>query len=315
MNPEDFYKLPVEVRRRVIKQTHANFIEMASQRDRKFDQLTRRIYDLPGCAGSYRALLAIIASGLLDIDDTSTHNVSNAAMISAMDNHPWWYITKPVLELVQNIEHSTDLHVDEMSFKSPSMWFILPVGVLKGDRGEDIHWLNVTFVNQEIRERAAAYHKWPAPPPMRQPMVLQCSAWSNDGTLFHTSVPFSDGRINVEEAAKLPFQADLAGDTRWGSTVLMPLCVNIVTLMAAKPELVEIASTHQRTIKSTGKETWTARVLGRNYRRYVPPTDGDRSVSPHLRRAHWKRVRHGPGRTLVKQMLIDETWVGVITEE
>lgn len=48
MNPEDFYKLPVETRRRVIKQTHASFIEMASRKDKRFDQLTRRIYDLPG---------------------------------------------------------------------------------------------------------------------------------------------------------------------------------------------------------------------------------------------------------------------------
>lgn len=42
-----------------------------------------------------------------------------------------------------------------------------------------------------------------------------------------------------------------------------------------------------------------------------PPAEGERRASPcpHLRRAHWKDVRFGPGRSYVKRMLIHATYV------
>ena len=106
------------------------------------------------------------------------------------------------------------------------------------------------------------------------------------------------------------------GDSKWSSAVLLPLCLNIVTLMTAKPELVEVSDKRTGAIKKTDRTKWLPRMLGRHYtRRYVEPGKGGGTVTPHIRSRHWKRVPYGPGRSKRRYTLIDETWVGVHVDE
>lgn len=296
-----------------VKKVQEQWIELACRRYPELKEMSNRIYDLPGCAASYRGLLAVISAGVLGVDGTQTENHTNAVNVSRITNHPWWYIPKPVVELLQDIElKGDDLFVDETAFTHPGMWFLLPRGVLTGDAGEDIHWLNVTLITDAVKQAAAARAGVQAGN-LNGKTALQCSAWSEDGVMFHSSVEIHGGKITKEHLESLELQTDptlATNDVHWPSKVLLPLCLNLVTLMHAKPELVEVQDKKTGTIKKTGRTTWLPRCVGRHYtRRYVQP-GSNRSVTLHKRRAHWKHVPHGPGRTLRRYTLIDETWVG-----
>lgn len=300
-----------------IKRVREAWCERAAKHDPQFAEMCNRIYDLPGCAASYKGLLSLIAAGLLGMDDTFTCNHINAVRVSATTGHPWWYVPKPVVELVGSISLDADnLYIDADMFTHPSMWFLLPVGALRGDEGEDIHWLNITLITDEVKKVTAAHYN-AEPAGLNGRVALQCTAWSADGVMFHVSVEADkDGKVSRDYLDRVPVQVtpgfESDAESRWSSRVLLPMCLNIVTLMTAKPELVEKSDKKTGVIKKTDKTKWLPRVLGRNYaRRYVEAGKAGGAVSPHKRSRHWKRVPYGPGRTKRRYMLIEETWVGV----
>ena len=170
------------------KRVREAWCDLAAKKDPQFADMCNRIYELPGCAASYRGLLSLIAAGLLGMDSTFTQNHVNAVRVSATTGHPWWYVPKPVVELVGSISLAgDDLYIDVEAFNHPSMWFLLPVGSLSGDAGEDIHWLNITLITDDVKRAVAAHHNV-EPYGLNGKVALQCSAWSVDGVMFHASV-------------------------------------------------------------------------------------------------------------------------------
>lgn len=298
-----------------IKDMSAPLREHAAAAWPEFRRICDRVYDLPGNAGAYTTLLNCMALGLTRQDHTSTHNLTCAAAVSALYGFPWWYVSKPMLETLLHITPPEDLPVDEVRFKFPSMYFLLPRGVLIGDEGEDIHVVNVTLLNEEVREKARVkYGKDSAPAPSDR-VLMQGTAMAADGALFHSSVPVENGLIRSSTMDTLPLQVDygLKKDTTWASKVLMPLLINIVTLMAANPELVEADGLRKR-IKG-GKESWNPRRLGRNHRYKVshgvsePGDPTGRRMPMHWRAGHWRGVWFGKDRKQHKLVLIDPVLV------
>jgi hypothetical protein len=296
------------------RELQESYVKVAGRKDSVFAMQAARSYDMPGCAASLRGLMYVIASGIVHSTEAECSSTSNAACISSTYGFPWWYIPRPVMELLLSMRPPDGLHMAPGSMKFPSMWFVLPRNMLKGDEDEDIAYLNVTLLNDQVIAEASAHHRIEIRRNSKDQM-LQVSAWSGDGVMFHNTVPFNGDEISWEEVEKLPFANDRSQTCkdRWGTVVLLPLVANLLTLMAVKPEIVESTSPLARRVKKTGTDIWRPRLVGRNMKRFVRTAEGEHengggwTVRPHMRGAHWKRVWYGEGKKLWKQTLIAET--------
>lgn len=302
------------------KEVREAYIEVAGRTDPVFAALATRSYDMPGCASSLRTMMSIIASGIVHWDSVEAAPTFNAAHFSSVYGFPWWYIPRPVMELLRDLRPPDGLHLARGSMKFPSMWFVLPTGMLEGDEGEKIGYLNVTLINDDIVAEAIKHHKRELRRNSSQQM-LQVSAWSDEGVLFHNTLPFDNHEISWEEIEQLPY-AGVTGESEgnckdsWGTKVLLPLVANLLTLMVAKPEIVEVNNSAVRRIRKTSTDVWSPRVIGRHVKRYVrsdhetvgsKEKGGGWTVKPHMRSDHWKRVWYGEGKKLWRQQLIEAT--------
>lgn len=268
----------------------------------KYAAFRNRVYELPGSAHSFNLMRDAIGLHLFTghVACEMKEQPANSAVIMGLValaaeryDFPWWYVPAHFVEVAKNVTPPSHWQINAMPF--PAFYFLLPKGALVGDGGEDIN-----FIGVNVGQTSGKYK------------ALIITAHDPNG-VFWRNVQ----RINEDNIVKpeYKFNADNQfgeEDSPWVNDVLMPFVMTLLGIMSARPELVG-TSTRERTIKKSGKEVWTPRVLGAKYRTHTSKSNtGEESsyhVRTHWRKGHLRSQHYGPKNTLIRQIFIDPVLV------
>lgn len=264
----------------------------------KYTEFRNRIYELPGSAHSFNLMRDMIGLHLFTghnaamLDSTRINAgvlMGLVALAAERYDFPWWYVPTHFVEVAKNVSPPEYWQVNEVPF--PAFYFLLPKGALTGDGGEDISFIGINVGKTLGLEKA-----------------LIITAHDPQGTFWRNVQ-----RIDADNIVKPKYIFNANNDSGeedspWVNDVLMPFAMTLLGIMSARPELVG-TSTRERTIKKSGKEIWTPRILGAKYRTLTSKSSTGNEpayhVRTHWRRGHLRSQHYGPKNSLIRQVFID----------
>lgn len=297
----------------------------------KFAGFWSRIYNLPGNVYPFSKLVATIAGGLSmasshEAKVSGSYAAASAmtSMLASIYDFPFWVIPPRMHKVIMEVDPPSQWDMKSISFGFPSMYFILPRGSLTGDGGENIACVSACMMDAEGREALASKmnaHVYSKDSEIKIGSFI-VTAFAECGTMWHLSTPVPmDGIVTQEEVAKIPIHNSVeSSNPMWAAEVLLPYVSTILAIMSARPDICESDNRKIKTIKKSGREVWSHRILGDKYSRNLFRGAGDGSgtggsVAVHWRRGHLRNQRHGPKLSMVKQVLIDPVLVGLKDHE
>jgi hypothetical protein len=237
---------------------------------------------------------------------------------------PTYFVGRELLPSLLATDPPEDMAASDIPWPVPAALFVFPNGLLSSPTDGPIRFLAVA------RSRAGQAHAPYDGAPLN--VVAQFDAlalWTVaegaglpsfgrvarlGGTMRDLMKDCRTGQVSADgEGAPLP-----ADDAAFLDR-LTNIAASLLLVMAARPEMVESADEVVKRIKAKsggGKaadDLWAPRWVGRNYRKPRPPAGGEAgnhaSPRPHMRRGHWRRQRHGEGRSETKIVWIELTYV------
>jgi len=262
----------------------------------KYRAFCNRVYDMPGAAHSVNQMRQFIGLHLITAHwaGGEAHTPVNCGTLAGMvaslaepHDFPWWYVPAKFVDVALNVTPPPFWQVEGMPFQS--FYFLLPKGALRGDEGEDINMIGV------------ARTKWGCGTP-----GLIITAQDVDGVFWRNVQPIDGNNVVTPQYGFNPARNNSETDSPWANDVLLPFAMTLLGIMSARPEL-STGTTRQKVIRKTGKEVWTPRSLGMNYRTVTSGSSGDPAyhVRTHWRRGHLRSQRYGPKNSLIRQVFID----------
>ncbi len=268
----------------------------------KYVEFRNRMYELPGSAHSFNLMRDMIGLHLYAGHTAAMLNTNRVnsgvlmglvALAAERYDFPWWYVPANFVEVAKNVTPPTYWQVNEVPF--PAFYFLLPKGALTGDEGEDISFIGVNVGKTLGLDKA-----------------LIITAHDPQGTFWRNVQRIDENNIVKPKYTFNPNNDSGETNSPWVTDVLMPFTMTLLGIMSARPELVG-TSTRERTIKKSGKEVWTPRILGAKYRTHTSRgSTGDEPsyhVRTHWRKGHLRSQHYGPKNSLIRQVFIDPVLV------
>lgn len=289
----------------------------------RFDRFMENIYNIPGNISSISVLKNSIAMGLClshrlnagpSMTDTVANGYVSVALMANLYDFPFWVIPPQMFDVISNIRppESWDTSLAVMGF--PALYFLLPKGKMKGDCGEEVGCLGVSYCTEDVREKMSKNGTIVlGANGSKTKDTMTFTATGVIGEMWSVAIPIPDNRI-ISEQDILLLETESTVSKAWPIKVLVPFIMTALAIMSARPEISDATEVVTKRIKKSGREVRQPRVLGRKYQTLCEKSlktggDGEKTVATHWRRGHLRSQHFGPKNANVKQILIDPVMV------
>jgi hypothetical protein len=243
---------------------------------------------------------------------------------------PTYFISRPLLEMVDYTVLPDNLKLSNIVWPLPSFQVMLPVGYLT-HKGSQFNFICITVLQPgptkiDLIDPPMNGNISGEDGPFVRVLSFAIGKSASNAILCNSLLSADFGQFKSSASAN-PNVAEYGTAFGWDeddvsgfTNRLMELALKIVLAMSARPEYVEKGVGLARPEKVRHGQVWQEALwnpnfIGRNYRRQVERQEHQGgTVRPHIRRGHWRNQVYGNPNLPAdlrphKMILIDSIWV------
>ncbi len=321
------------------------------------DDLAKKIMPRRYAANNYPSVKGIgkmIAECLLDAftcgNSTDEQELKTGVALGislfAKAGSPVYFLSKALLEAIDHTDMPDDMAFNEMQWPHDAMMFVLPDGAFKLSNGKSFDFAMIGKY-PDGSHLIDLGSKLKGGINVQQEMMGVISTGKGTSVhrnslgelqpayhIMHATVKFTE---NMKSFQSMPLTTPANYSDKYVAALnngevmaidhrLFALCVKLLLLMQARPDLVERGDSIERPErvrkeKLEREALWKPNFIGRNYK-HETATDragsghdgSSREKRTHIRRGHWTHQVHGKGRALRKLLWIAACWINLEAE-